>query len=221
MTIVYLVRHGQTYFNRYNKMQGWSDSPLTQQGIHDAQRVGKIFENTQFSYIASSDAHRARQTAQIIMENNNCNKLKVHEIPEFRESFYGYFEGDDAFKTWFIVGQKKGYKTFKTLTNKYGFDQVKDFMNEADPFHEAETSFEYWKRINKAFKILNEQVSDQTNNPILLVTHGTTIRSIVDHYAPKKFPVIAEQPSNGSITTIILDSLGQIKVKSYNKLTID
>ena len=94
-------------------------------------------------------------------------------------------------------------------------------MNEADPFHEAETSFEYWRRINKAFKILSEYVSDETNNPILLVTHGTTIRSIVDHYAPKKFPVIAEQPSNGSITTIILDSLGQIKVKSYNKLTID
>ncbi|MCT6892897.1 MAG: histidine phosphatase family protein [Bombilactobacillus mellifer] len=221
MTVIYLVRHGQTYFNRYNKMQGWSDSPLTQQGIHDAQRIGKIFENTRFSYIASSDAHRARQTAQIIIENNNCNKLKVHEIPEFRESFYGYFEGNDAFKTWFIVGQKKGYKTFKALVSKYGFDQVKDFMNEADPFHEAETSFEYWRRINKAFKILSEHVSDETNNPILLVTHGTTIRSIVDHYAPKKFPVIAEQPSNGSITTIILDSLGQIKVKSYNKLTID
>ena len=85
MTVIYLVRHGQTYFNRYNKMQGWSDSPLTQQGIHDAQRIGKIFENTRFSYIASSDAHRARQTAQIIIENNNCNKLKVHEIPEFRE----------------------------------------------------------------------------------------------------------------------------------------
>ncbi len=39
---VYLVRHGQTWFNRFNKMQGWSDSPLTDQGIADAKRAGDL-----------------------------------------------------------------------------------------------------------------------------------------------------------------------------------
>ena len=27
---IYLVRHGQTYYNIYNKLQGWSNSPLTE-----------------------------------------------------------------------------------------------------------------------------------------------------------------------------------------------
>lgn len=220
MTIVYLVRHGQTYFNRYNKMQGWADSPLTSQGIADAERVGQLFAQTSFSYVASSDAQRARKTAQIIVKQNKQSNQKVHEISQFRECFYGYFEGSDAFHTWFIVGQQKGYKTFKDLTKEYGFNQVKDFMNQADPFHEAETAAQYWKRMDQAFTFLRNQIPIDTTAPILLVTHGTTIRSIVDHYAPNQFPVIAEQPENGSITTINLAATGQIQVINYNQLTV-
>ena len=34
---VYLVRHGKTWFNRYDKMQGWSDSPLAPDGVEVAK----------------------------------------------------------------------------------------------------------------------------------------------------------------------------------------
>lgn len=37
---IYLVRHGQTFYNRYNKLQGWSNSPLTTTGQEQAVRVG-------------------------------------------------------------------------------------------------------------------------------------------------------------------------------------
>ena len=40
---VYLLRHGQTFFNRYNKMQGWSDSPLTPEGEEVARQAAKMF----------------------------------------------------------------------------------------------------------------------------------------------------------------------------------
>lgn len=29
---IYLVRHGRTWYNEYEKMQGWSDTPLTTDG---------------------------------------------------------------------------------------------------------------------------------------------------------------------------------------------
>ena len=45
---VYIVRHGQTLLNRYKKMQGWVDSPLTEKGIQDGKRAGKILENIKF-----------------------------------------------------------------------------------------------------------------------------------------------------------------------------
>ena len=33
---LYLMRHGQTLFNVEHKIQGWCDSPLTEQGIKQA-----------------------------------------------------------------------------------------------------------------------------------------------------------------------------------------
>ena len=38
---LHLVRHGQTYFNRYNRLQGWSNSPLTESGVADAVKAGE------------------------------------------------------------------------------------------------------------------------------------------------------------------------------------
>ena len=38
---VYMVRHGQTQLNKYRRMQGWCDSPLTAKGIADAHKAGR------------------------------------------------------------------------------------------------------------------------------------------------------------------------------------
>ena len=38
---LYIVRHGETYLNRYSKLQGWSDSPLTEEGKEIAIEAGK------------------------------------------------------------------------------------------------------------------------------------------------------------------------------------
>ena len=39
------MRHGQTYFNIWHKIQGWCDSPLTPEGIKQAQNAGKYFND--------------------------------------------------------------------------------------------------------------------------------------------------------------------------------
>ena len=36
---LYLMRHGQTLFNVEHKIQGWCDSPLTEQGIKQAPKL--------------------------------------------------------------------------------------------------------------------------------------------------------------------------------------
>ena len=44
MKELYLMRHSQTLFNKLHRIQGASDSPLTAQGIEDAQEVGHYFK---------------------------------------------------------------------------------------------------------------------------------------------------------------------------------
>lgn len=46
---IYLVRHGQTLFNQQKKVQGWCDSPLTQEGIQQAIAVSKTLQSTPLS----------------------------------------------------------------------------------------------------------------------------------------------------------------------------
>ena len=38
---LYLMRHGQTLFNVLKKIQGWCDSPLTEEGIRQAKIARK------------------------------------------------------------------------------------------------------------------------------------------------------------------------------------
>ena len=38
---LYLVRHGETYFNKYQRMQGWGNAPLTDKGISDGFAAGE------------------------------------------------------------------------------------------------------------------------------------------------------------------------------------
>ena len=62
---VYLVRHGQTILNRYNRMQGWCDSDLTTLGISQAQQTGKRLADIKFDHAFHSDTIRATQTKKV------------------------------------------------------------------------------------------------------------------------------------------------------------
>ncbi|SUN77401.1 phosphoglycerate mutase family protein [Streptococcus massiliensis] len=53
MTTLYLMRHGQTFFNQQGLVQGSSDSPLTEPGIEQAQKAQAFFQKKVFPLIAS------------------------------------------------------------------------------------------------------------------------------------------------------------------------
>ena len=40
--VIYLVRHGETEWNRTRRYQGWSDSPLTERGLAQAEGIGRL-----------------------------------------------------------------------------------------------------------------------------------------------------------------------------------
>ncbi|WP_125588206.1 histidine phosphatase family protein [Companilactobacillus jidongensis] len=212
---IYMVRHGRTWFNRYNKMQGWSDTPLAPDGVEVAKKAAQALKDVDFKAAFSSDARRAIDTCKLIMDANvNADKVQPQKLMEFREQFYGYFEGMNSPEAWFMVGQPHGASTFSEIIAKHGLDATKDFMKEADPFHDAENAEEYWTRLNRGFKKLDEIAQD--GDKILLVSHGTTIRSITDRYNAGDFDV-TESPRNSSLTMLERDD-GFNRVTSYNQM---
>jgi broad specificity phosphatase PhoE len=68
---IFLVRHGETEWNRARRYQGWLDSPLTPLGIAQAEAIGRrlsAMREAAAADIVASPIGRARRTAEIIAE---------------------------------------------------------------------------------------------------------------------------------------------------------
>jgi phosphoserine phosphatase len=63
-TTIYLIRHGQTVWNVERRMQGQSDSPLTEKGIEMAQKLGECMPEVDVIY--ASPLARTMHTARLI-----------------------------------------------------------------------------------------------------------------------------------------------------------
>lgn len=44
-TKVYLVRHGQTDWNKETKVQGWTDIKLNKEGLKETKKIGQYFKD--------------------------------------------------------------------------------------------------------------------------------------------------------------------------------
>jgi phosphoserine phosphatase len=65
---IYLVRHGQTSWNQYQRLQGLRDIPLDRTGIRQSHRLAKWYQNTGVRRIVSSPLRRACDTAKILAQ---------------------------------------------------------------------------------------------------------------------------------------------------------
>lgn len=85
---LYLMRHGQTRFNHLKRIQGASDSPLTDLGIEQARQAGAYLAHIDFDAIYSSTQERAVDTAELVSGRTDIIRLKG-----LKEMDFGTFEG--------------------------------------------------------------------------------------------------------------------------------
>lgn len=88
-TTLYLIRHGETEWNKLGKFQGSKDISLSQNGLIQAEYLSKRL-NGNFDYLYSSPLKRAFKTAEILAKNSNLTPLICDSI---REINYGDWEG--------------------------------------------------------------------------------------------------------------------------------
>lgn len=90
MTLICLVRHGETDWNREGRLQGKTDIPLNSVGVLQAGQCRDYLANEQWDAVISSPLARAKQTALII---NEKIQLPFSEEKAFIERDYGDAEG--------------------------------------------------------------------------------------------------------------------------------
>lgn len=218
-TEVYLVRHGETMFNQLNKVQGWCDSPLTVKGINDLKRTANALSQVHFDNMYSSDLKRAIDTVHLMKDANLVSDIgKIKKLPEFREVFFGTFEGDDINQTWDQVAMAAeiGHEDDVTkIINQVGLYNFREATKKADPRHLAENTEELNNRMVRGIHVLRDLT--QNEKRVLLVTHGDFIKTLSIKYWNKsdgKHDIVF--PSNGSVTRGILHDDGQFEIVDYN-----
>ncbi|MBW3091437.1 histidine phosphatase family protein [Bifidobacterium sp. 82T10] len=205
---LHLVRHGQTTFNRYNRLQGWCNSPLTESGLADADKAGRKLAGYDFAAAYCSDTTRAEVTAARILD---INEAAGHARPalvadmHFREQCYGYFEGQDMSLAWTAAGGPHGARNYNDIVAKFGLAATRDFLKEADPFHDAESDEEYWTRVEGAFALIAGNPDLTDGDDVLQISHGNTLLSLAHRFGGADLD-LSERPANGSVTDVDFDT---------------
>jgi len=90
MTLLYLVRHGETYDNARQILQGQIQGELNETGLAQAIQVRDQMAEAPLDVVVASDLHRSVQTAEIIAQPHH---LPVVTTPLLRERDWGDLTG--------------------------------------------------------------------------------------------------------------------------------
>jgi len=85
-----LLRHGETAWNRERRYQGWTDTPLSAEGLVQAEAAARELKEHAFAAVYASPLQRARDTAAAIAAPHG---LQVQTDPAFKELGFGQWEG--------------------------------------------------------------------------------------------------------------------------------
>ncbi len=93
-TRIFLVRHGQTEWNRTHKFQGRSDVPLNDEGRKQVKATAMVLKDIAFDAVYASPLSRAVETAKLILSYHPS--LPLIEEEGFIEMELGDFDGMEA-----------------------------------------------------------------------------------------------------------------------------
>ncbi len=96
-----LVRHGQSVWNKENRFTGWKDVTLSEQGVSEAIKAGKVLkdEGYNFKLAYTSYLTRAIKTLWLILEEMDSMWIEVRKSWRLNEKHYGTLQGLNKIET--------------------------------------------------------------------------------------------------------------------------
>ena len=183
MTNFYIVRHGETVWNKEHRLQGWLNSPLSSDGIMHAKKLGQQLKGVTFAHAYCSSTERAKETLSYLVQNE---KIPIQYEDDLREIYLGNWQG----KTLEEI-QKEDYFDYDIYTNY--------------PGQYIATHTESFGAVTERALYVLKRIADQyPDENIIIVSHGVTIKCIVNALLQRNIDQLWAPPTieDTSVTTI-------------------
>ncbi|MBK4780198.1 histidine phosphatase family protein [Streptococcus lactarius] len=215
-TRLYIARHGKTMFNTLGRAQGWSDTPLTQEGERGVQELGIGLKKAgiDFDQAVSSDSGRAIQSMGIILDEMGlAGKIPYRYDKRIREwcfgSFDGAYDGDLFFGVLPRVFQIDDFRKLSLMEMAEGIVEV-------DTTGWAESWEKLSKRIKEGFEAIAKDLEAAGGGNAIVVSHGMTITTLIYLIDPKAVEELVLD--NGSVTVVEYEE-GTFTIKKVGDLS--
>ena len=178
---IYLIRHGETDWNREHRFQGKTDIPLNQLGREQAEKLVPSISMLSIDAVYSSPLLRAYETAMIAVKDL---KIPIQKDDRLMETNVGEAEG----------------LTFDELQAKFGENGIDRWRS----YEERDLDFAYPNGESKrqmmfrARSVLLEIAQSNQNSNIAVFAHGMVMRSLTFAFQ-QGIPWDINVFSNGSI----------------------
>ncbi|WP_371803019.1 histidine phosphatase family protein [Candidatus Lokiarchaeum ossiferum] len=199
---IYLIRHGETDWNKQGKIQGHMDIALNQKGRLQAKILASKFKNIKIDRIYTSDLLRASQTAEII---NKTTKSLLIADERLRERNYGVWQN----YSWSEVHSQN-----PNLKEEWRTNPVHSKPPKGESIHDL---------YNRITRFLSELISDAKNN-ILIVAHNSPLKiliSIAKGITLEEFHTIDHLSNTEIIQIKSTEGNLSINEEEYNKISLN
>lgn len=162
MSLLILIRHGQSLWNLENRFTGWVDVPLTAQGREEARSAAEKIRDYRFDVAYTSALTRAQKTLDIILETLGLDTPVIKD-QALNERMYGDLQGMNKDEMRRLYGEEQ----VKIWRRSYdvpppGGEALKDTAARTIPFFE---------------RCIMGDIRQGKN--VLVVAHGNSNRAIV------------------------------------------
>jgi len=206
MSILILVRHGQSIWNLEKRFTGWVDIDLTEKGKLEAEKAGSLIKNKEIKIdlYYSSLQLRANNTLKIIQKILN-DKKNFKKAWQLNERHYGALTGLNKIEMIKKLGEDKVHEFRRS------WDIKPEPLSKESPYHplnietykkvpekiipDTESLKDTYERVVKYFE--EELKSSLKDKNILISAHGNSIRALCKYL----FKLDNNQISNLEIPT--------------------
>ncbi|WP_366554645.1 2,3-bisphosphoglycerate-dependent phosphoglycerate mutase [Aquibaculum sediminis] len=184
MSLLVLLRHGQSQWNAENRFTGFVDVGLTELGREEARKGGRALAGTRFDRAFSSTLKRAIETTEIALAESGSNEhlrrdggwdITCHD--DLRERDYGDLAGLNKAET----AEKYGKEQVHIWRRSYdiappGGESLKDVVERSGRYYEAEIA-----------------PCLARSEAVLVGAHGNTVRALLvalGCHSPEEIPTV-------------------------------